>query len=265
LVTNDDGIGSLGIQALARKLARLGTVWVIAPDRERTAVGHALTLHKPLRLTLVKPRWFAVNGTPTDCVNLAVKHVLPRPPALLVSGVNRGVNLGDDVTYSGTVSAALEGAILGIPSIAMSQDGRNRFFFEAAADYALVVARAVLRHGLPSGTLLNVNVPHRPRAGIKGICVTRLSRRRFENPIIEKTDPRGRKYYWIAGTRITWSRQRDSDYAALRRGLVSVTPLHLDMTHEEVLEELRRWGPFRPSDISQGSRPLRGRISVRTR
>jgi 5'-nucleotidase len=265
LVTNDDGIGSLGIQTLARRLARLGTVWVIAPDRERTAVGHALTLHKPLRLMPVKPRWFAVNGTPTDCVNLAVKHVLRRPPALVVSGVNRGVNLGDDVTYSGTVSAALEGAILGIPSIAVSQDGRDRFFFEAAADYALVVARAVLRHGLSPGTLLNVNVPNRPRAGIKGICVTRLSRRRFENPIIEKTDPRGRKYYWIAGTRITWSRQRDSDYTALRRGLVSVTPLHLDMTHEEALEELRQWGPFgRPGSL-QGSRKLRGRMPVRTR
>ncbi|CAI4033657.1 5'-nucleotidase SurE [Nitrospira tepida] len=265
LVTNDDGIGSSGIQALARKLARLGTVWVIAPDRERTAVGHALTLHKPLRLTPVKPRWFAVNGTPTDCVNLAVKHVLRRPPTLVVSGVNRGVNLGDDVTYSGTVSAALEGAILGIPSIAVSQDGRDRFFFEAAADYALVVARAVLRHGLPPGTLLNVNVPNRPRAGIKGIRVTRLSRRRFENPIIEKTDPRGRKYYWIAGTRITWTKQADSDYAALRRGFVSVTPLHLDMTNEEALEALQQWDHFRRLGSSQGSRAVRGGTPVRTR
>ncbi|HSE57336.1 MAG TPA: 5'/3'-nucleotidase SurE [Nitrospiraceae bacterium] len=265
LVTNDDGIGSSGIQALARKLARLGTVWVVAPDRERTAVGHALTLHKPLRLTPVKPRWFAVNGTPTDCVNLAVKHVLRRPPTLVVSGVNRGVNLGDDVTYSGTVSAALEGAILGIPSIAVSQDGRDRFFFEAAADYALVVARAVLRHGLPPGTLLNVNVPNRPRAGIKGIRVTRLSRRRFENPIIEKTDPRGRKYYWIAGTRITWTKQADSDYAALRRGFVSVTPLHLDMTNEEALEALQQWDHFRRLGSSQGSRAVRDGTPVRTR
>ncbi|MEX5213798.1 MAG: 5'/3'-nucleotidase SurE [Nitrospiraceae bacterium] len=265
LVTNDDGIGSAGIHTLARRLARLGTVWVIAPDRERTAVGHALTLHKPLRLTPVKPRWFAVNGTPTDCVNLAVKHLLPRAPALVVSGVNRGVNLGDDVTYSGTVSAALEGAILGIPSIAVSQDGRDRFFFEAAADYALVVARAVLRYGLPTGTLLNVNVPNLPRAKIRGIRVTRLSRRRFENPIIEKTDPRGKKYYWIAGTRITWSRQQDSDYTALRRMLVSVTPLHLDMTHEAALEDLRQWSPFCRLGSSPGSRAVRARTRVRRR
>jgi 5'-nucleotidase len=169
LVTNDDGL-----QALAHAVSRLGTVWVVAPDRERTAVGHALTLHKPLRLTRLQPRWFAVNGTPTDCVNLAVKHVLPRAPDIVVSGINRGVNLGDDVTYSGTVSAALEGTILGIPSVAVSLEGRDRFRFSVAAVYALVVARAVLRHGLPPETLVNVNIPNRP--GIRSVaCVSRDS------------------------------------------------------------------------------------------
>lgn len=245
LVTNDDGIASPGIEALARAASRLGTVWVVAPDRERTAVGHALTLHKPLRLTRVRPRWFAANGTPTDCVNLAVTHVLKRPPSLLLSGVNRGVNLGDDVTYSGTVSAALEGTILGIPSVAVSQEGWDTFRFAVAAAYAVVVGRAVLQHRLPAETLLNVNVPNRPKTSIRGVRVTRLSRRRFDNPIVEKIDPHGRHYYWIAGTRITWRRQADSDYAAVRAGYVSVTPLHLDMTHEDVLGTLRSWGPFR--------------------
>ncbi len=259
LVTNDDGIASPGLHALAEAMAGLGTVWVVAPDRERTAVGHALTLHKPLRLTRVRARWYAVNGTPTDCVNLAVKHLLPRSPALLVSGVNRGVNLGDDVTYSGTVSAALEGTILGLPSIAVSQEGQERFRFPVAAVYARVVARAVLQEGLPGETLLNVNVPNLPRRRIKGLRVTRLSRRRFENPIIEKVDPHGRQYFWIAGTRVTWVRQRDSDYAALRAGYVSVTPLHLDMTYEEVLEGLRAWSVFRPDrGVSGAQRGKRG-------
>ncbi len=249
LVTNDDGIASPGIEALARAASRLGTVWVVAPDRERTAVGHALTLHKPLRLTRVRPRWFAVNGTPTDCVNLAVTQVLKRPPALLLSGVNRGVNLGDDVTYSGTVSAALEGTILGIPSVAVSQEGWEKFRFGVAAAYAVVVGRAVLQHRLPAETLLNVNVPNRPQSSIRGVRVTRLSRRRFDNPIVEKIDPHGRHYYWIAGTRITWRRQADSDYAAVRAGYVSVTPLHLDMTHEDALETIRSWQPFRPASV----------------
>lgn len=259
LVTNDDGISSPGLHALARAVSRLGTVWVVAPDRERTAVGHALTLHKPLRLTQVRPRWFAVNGTPTDCVNLAVKHVLPTGPTLIVSGVNRGVNLGDDVTYSGTVSAALEGTIMGVPSIAVSQEGHTHFQFPVAATYARIVARAVLRHGLPPETLLNVNVPNLPRLRIKGIRVTRLSRRRFENPIVQKVDPHGRHYYWIAGTRITWLRRADSDYTALNQGYVSVTPLHLDMTHEEALEGLRAWEPFRGREKSPSRSPARRR------
>lgn len=246
LVTNDDGIASPGIEALAEALAHLGTVWVVAPDRERTAVGHSVTLHKPLRLTPVRQRWFSVNGTPTDCVNLGVMQVLPTRPALIVSGVNRGVNLGDDVTYSGTVAAALEGTILGLPSIAVSQDGTGTFRFAVAAAYARVVAQAVLHHGLPPETLLNVNVPNRPRRSIKGLRVTRLSRRRFDNPVVEKIDPHGRPYYWIAGTRITWKRQADSDYAAMTAGYVSVTPLHVDMTHEAVVEQLAAWAPFQP-------------------
>ncbi|MBM4123706.1 MAG: 5'/3'-nucleotidase SurE [Nitrospira sp.] len=258
LVTNDDGIDSPGIHALAASLRRLGDVWVVAPDRERTAVGHALTLHKPLRINRLGPRVFSINGTPSDCVNLAVKKILRRMPALIVSGINRGVNLGDDVTYSGTVSAALEGTILGVPSIAVSQEGRRdgrNFQFGAAAFYARRMAKAVLRLGLPAETLLNVNVPDRPRRSIAGVKVTCLSRRRFEDPIVEKVDPHGRKYYWIAGTRVSWERRKDADHDALRRGLVSVTPIHLDITHYDALAQLRQWEPMLKSGRGLGPSP----------
>ena len=232
---------SPGLHALAEALGALGEVWVVAPDRERTAVGHALTLHKPLRINRVGKRVFSVNGTPTDCVNLAIKQLMRAKPALLVSGINRGVNLGDDVTYSGTVSAALEGTILDVPSIAVSQEGKERFRFDVAADYAARVGRLVLEYGLPEETLLNVNVPDRPKRAIAGVQVTSLSRRRFENPIIEKVDPHGRKYYWIAGTRVSWDRSKGSDHEAVRRGLVSITPIHLDTTNHAVLDQFRPW------------------------
>lgn len=241
LVTNDDGITSPGIHAVAAALGALGEVWIVAPDRERTAVGHAVTLHKPLRLTKMAPRVFMVNGTPVDCVNLALVKVLPGRPSLIVSGINRGVNLGDDVMYSGTVSGALEGTILGIPSIAVSQEGNETFRFDVGAQYAARVAAEVLRHGLPPETILNVNIPNVPVRSIKGVKVTCLSRRRFNNPIVEKVDPRGRKYYWIAGTRQSWSREKDADHEALEQRMVSVTPIHLDTTHHEVLEQFKAW------------------------
>jgi 5'-nucleotidase len=234
-------MASPGLHALADALRAIGEVWVVAPDRERTAVGHALTLHKPLRINRVGSRVFSINGTPTDCVNLAVKLLIRGKPALLVSGINRGVNLGDDVTYSGTVSAALEGTILGVPSVAVSQEGRDRFRFNVAAQYAARVARLVLAYGLPEETLLNVNVPDCPGRAIAGVRITSLSRRRFENPIIEKEDPHGRKYYWIAGTRVSWDRSRGSDHEAVRHRMVSITPIHLDTTHHAVLEQFRPW------------------------
>lgn len=241
LVTNDDGIASPGIRAVATALRALGEVWVVAPDRERTAVGHAVTLHKPLRITKIGPRVFMVNGTPADCINLALAKVLPKRPSLIVSGINRGVNLGDDVMYSGTVSAALEGTMFGIPSMAVSQEGEDTFRFDVGARYAARVATEVLRHGLPAETILNVNIPNVSFRTIKGVKVTCLSRRRFDNPIVEKVDPRGRKYYWIAGTRQSWSRRKDADHEALEHHMVSVTPIHLDTTHHDVLEHFKAW------------------------
>ena len=241
LVTNDDGIHSPGLTALAKALSRLGEVWVVAPDRERTAVAHAVTLHKPLRVHQVGTQLYAVNGTPVDCVNLAVLKLLPAPPDLLVSGINKGVNLGDDVLYSGTVSAAMEGTILGIPSMAVSQEGQKHFYFDTGVRYAVRTARLILKEGLPEETLVNLNIPNRPFGSITGVRVTCLSRRRFDNPIIEKVDPHGRTYYWIAGTRISWSRSKDADHEAIEQGAVSLTPIHLDTTNHGVLDRFRKW------------------------
>src|SRR5215475_11410086 len=193
LVTNDDGVHAAGLAALAAALEDLGDVYVVAPDREQSAVGHALTLHRPLRVTQMGERRFAVNGTPSDCVNLAVLGLLPERPVLVASGINHGSNLGDDVTYSGTVSAAMEGALLGVPSVAFSLVSGD--FAEAGRVAQLVVAR-ILVEGLPPKTLLNVNVP----AGtVRGLRTTRLGHRVYSDKIVEQRDPRGRPYYWIGG------------------------------------------------------------------
>jgi 5'-nucleotidase len=258
LVTNDDGIQSPGLAALAQALSAVGEVWIVAPDRERTAVAHAVTLHKPLRLHRLAPRTFSVNGTPVDCVNLALVKVMPKPPAIVVSGINKGVNLGDDVMYSGTVSAAMEGTILGVPSVAVSQEGQGgEFRFAVGATYAERVVRLVLEQGLPEETLLNVNIPDRVERSIKGVRITCLSRRRFHNPIIEKLDPHGRKYYWIAGTRISWSRSKNADHEALEEGFVSISPIHLDLTHYGALDQLRSWESLMQRGRKQPAGPQR--------
>lgn len=242
LVTNDDGITSPGLQALAQAMKKLGDVWVVAPERPQNAVGHAMTLHKPLRLHGIKKQVFAVNGTPTDCVTIGVAQLLRHePPRLVISGINQGLNLGDDVINSGTVSAALEGTALGIPSIAISQDGAQVFRFKVAAAYAEQVATMVLRYGLPDETLLNVNVPDCPKNAITEVTFTSLSRRRYKDQIIEKVDPRGRNYYWIAGERVAWERKKGSDCEAVGQGKVSITPLCLDMTQYGALKTLRSW------------------------
>ncbi|HJT19646.1 MAG TPA: 5'/3'-nucleotidase SurE [Nitrospira sp.] len=244
LVTNDDGILSKGLVELARAVEKLGEVWVVAPDRERTAVAHAVTLHKPLRVQQQGKRIYSVNGTPVDCVNLALLNIMPNRPHLIISGINKGVNLGDDVLYSGTVSAAVEGTILGVPSMAVSQEGRDRFRFKTGAQLACRVARLILQQGLPEETLLNLNVPDRPLESLTEVRVTCLSRRRFDNPIIEKVDPHGRKYYWIAGARISWSRSKDADHEAIAEGAASLTPIRLDNTHYGALDRFRTWEPL---------------------
>jgi 5'-nucleotidase len=206
---------------------------------------------------------YAVNGTPVDCVNLAFAKILQATPSIVVSGINKGVNLGDDVMYSGTVSAALEGAILGVPSIAVSQEGDERFRFQVGAHYARRVTAQVIKEGLPPETILNVNIPDCILRAVQGIQVTCLSRRRFDNPIIEKEDPRGRKYYWIAGTRVSWSREKWADHEALERKKVSITPIHLDTTHYGLLDRLRVWESVL-TRANKSIRPRRKSVIKRT-
>jgi len=240
LVTNDDGIYSEGIKLLAEALSEVGDVTVVAPDREQSATSHSLTLHRPLRLRKIEENWWAVDGTPTDCVNLAVLHLMKdAKPHLVASGINFGSNLGDDVTYSGTVSATFEGTLLGIPSIAFSQQVGERFSFEPGARFARRLVGELMTDGeLPEDLLLNVNFP----SGVfRGVEFTRLGRREYQQSVIEKRDPRGRKYYWIAGDPI-WKQEEGTDFAAIDVGKIAITPLHLDLTDYRGLEAI---GPMR--------------------
>ncbi len=239
LASNDDGIQSAGLARLVGALEPMDRVVVVAPDRERSAVSHALTLGRPLRADEVKDGWYAVDGTPTDCVNLALNGLLEEKPWLVVSGINQGANLGDDITYSGTVSAAMEAVLLGLPAVAFSQVGRADFHYDQIADFARALVAKLRDRPLPPDTLLNVNAPE--DACATGYAITRQGKRRYESAIIEKVDPRGRKYYWIGGDELDFVDDPGTDFAAIKRGLISVTPLHLDLTNYEsraAIEEL---------------------------
>ena len=239
LVTNDDGVHSPGIHVLAKRLKALDDVVIVAPDRERSAAGHSMTLHRPLLIEQVRPGVYSVNGTPTDCVNIAVKGLLSQVPRLVVSGINKGPNMGDDVTYSGTVAGAIEARILGVPSFAISLAARSDFRFGDAAQVALQVARHVLNEGEAEGTLLNVNVPNLPVADLKGTAVTRLGKRIYHQMTVERMDPRGKKYYWIGGGEPEWEHEQGTDFDAVDRGMVSITPLHLDLTDYAAFDRVR--------------------------
>jgi 5'-nucleotidase len=235
LVTNDDGVYSEGIKLLAEALSEVGDVVVVAPDREQSATGHSLTLHRPLRLRKLEEARYAVDGTPTDCVNLAVLHLMKdHPPDFIASGINFGSNLGDDVTYSGTVSATFEGTLLGIPSVAFSQAVGEGFSFEPGARFARRLFEHLVASEVPRDLLLNVNYP---TGEIKGARFTRLGHRQYQQAVVEKLDPRGRTYFWIAGTPV-WEEAEGTDYHAVSQGLVSITPLHLDLTDYRGLESL---------------------------
>lgn len=235
LVTNDDGVHSEGIRALAEAMRPLGDVIVVAPIQEASAIGHALTLRRPLRVEMVQQGVFAVDGTPTDCVNIAITHVIKEKPDLIVSGINKGWNLGDDVTYSGTVSAALEGALLGIPSIAVSTQKRrdNGYDFAPSAKAATAVAETVLLRGMPKFTLLNVNTP---QGANKGFKVTVQAKRNHITVVNERIDPRHQPYYWIEEGQNDWEPHDQSDYQAVRDGYISITPLQPDMTAHTALK-----------------------------
>jgi 5'-nucleotidase len=237
LVTNDDGYRSEGIAALADALAPFGEVTIVAPTTEASAIGHALTLRRPLRLEQIGDRIHAVDGTPTDCVNIAITQIFKGLPDLIVSGINKGWNLGDDVTYSGTVAGALEGALLGVAALAVSLRFSREFDFTYAAAAAAAVTQAMLQDPLPARTFLNVNVP---KGQPKGYRVTVQAKRNHITSVAERHDPKGKAYYWIEEGQDDWHPHDRSDYQAVRDGYVSVTPLHPDLTAHAALGAVER-------------------------
>ncbi|MFN2432233.1 MAG: 5'/3'-nucleotidase SurE [Gemmatimonadota bacterium] len=249
LATNDDGYFARGLQVLVAALEPLGEVWVVAPDREQSATSHSLTLHHPLRVSHHGDRRFHVDGSPTDCVLLAVHgDLLPRRPDFVFSGVNHGGNMGEDVSYSGTVAAAMEGTILGIPSVAISLVGGDADLLEAYGDTVRAIGREIIStprdKSFPEDTLLNVNLPPIEPKAVRGIRVAPLGKRVYENPVLVDRDPRGKTWYWIGGTGPTWHGEEDSDFRQVDEGYITVTPLHLDLTNYKTLQDLRKWETF---------------------
>jgi 5'-nucleotidase len=240
LVTNDDGVYAPGIRALHEAVSSLGTAIIVAPERDKSAVSHSLTMNRPLKVVQLAENIHTIDGTPTDCVTIATNKILGRKPDLLVSGINPGPNLGDDISYSGTVSAAIEGTMYGIPSLAFSLGGGPPHDFEVAAAVAWKLASMALSMRLPPKSLLNINIPQLPAGEILGIRFTRQGRRRYEDAIQETFDPWGRKHYWIGGGTVHWSGGEDTDEQAVRRGYISVTPIQLDLTNHDGLEYLEQ-------------------------
>jgi 5'-nucleotidase len=242
LVTNDDGIHARGLSLLTESARGLGEIVVVAPDRQQSASSHSLTMHRPLRASRVGEGRYVVDGTPTDCVLLAVRRLLSDPPDFVLSGVNHGPNMGEDVLYSGTVAAAMEATILGIPSIAISFVGQRDEGLDAYAPRLRSLLGSLLRRdGFPEETFFNVNLPDVDPDRVQGVRVTALGRRVYSDSLTRSQDPQGREYYWIGGGQSHWSGREDSDFRAIEAGYVSVTPLHLDLTNFELMERIRSW------------------------
>jgi 5'-nucleotidase len=239
LITNDDGIHSPGIISLERQLRPLGEITVVAPSHEMSAASRAITLTRPLRIDKIDEHHYSVDGTPVDCVTLAMAKILTdHPPDLIVSGINRGANLGDDVLYSGTVAGAAEAIIYGLPGVAFSLQGRGELNFEPAAEFAARMVHKVLHEGLPERTVLNINIP---QGDIRGVRWTRQGNKIVRTRIMEGSDPRGRKYYWIGEEVIAWNHEDGTDYQAIRDGYISITPLQSNLTNFAVLSAAASW------------------------
>jgi 5'-nucleotidase len=246
LITNDDGILAHGIECLVAAAEPLGEVTVVAPDREQSATSHSLTLHHPVRPVKRGERRWQVDGTPTDCVMLALEALMTERPDFVLSGINHGQNMGEDVLYSGTVAAAMEGLALGIPSIAVSFAGGDLRADVTHLREQVKVLTPLLRHltslpEFPASTLFNVNLPPKPASEVRGVRLTRLGRRVYSQSVMPMKDPWGRSIYWIGGGQASWTGEPDSDFRAIEEGFVSVTPLHLDLTHYGVLEGAKAW------------------------
>lgn len=241
LVTNDDGYLAAGIGVLARAARRLGEVRIVAPDREQSATSHSLTLHHPLRVRRVDDAMQVVDGTPTDCVVLAVGELLEEKPDLVLSGINHGPNLGDDVLYSGTVAAAMEATILGIPAVALSHAGGHDEDLSMWEPVLGALLEQVANRDFPEQTLINVNLPPVQPGAARGIRITTLGRRAYLDSLTRARDPSGREYFWIGGGESRWWGAETSDFHAVRDGYISITPLHLDLTNHRLIEDIRSW------------------------
>ncbi|MFD2168616.1 5'/3'-nucleotidase SurE [Tumebacillus lipolyticus] len=246
LISNDDGVQAEGIRVLAERLKTVGKVVVVAPDRQRSAAGHGITLHRPLFVNYHKlcdgVDAYGVSGTPADCVKLGVNEIMKDArPDLIVSGINEGSNLGSDVMYSGTVSAAIEGAVQGIPSIAVSQCGHSQLDYAGAADFTAKLITQVMKNGLNKDTVLNVNYPALKPDAVKGVRITKLGERRYHNIFEKHYSPRGEAYYWLAGDLKDLAVEPDSDIQAIIDGYVTVSPVHFDFTHFQLMDDLRNW------------------------
>lgn len=242
LVVNDDGVYGEGLKPLAKALSRLGQVTVVVPERERSAASHAITLHKPIRVRKLEPNFYIMNGTPADCTRFGVIAMLKERADLVVSGINHGANLGADTLYSGTVGAAKEACMLGVPALAVSVTTKEeKPHFVTAARFAVEVARKILDCGLPKNTCLNVNVPDHPWRLLKGVAVTQLGQRIYGRALSPRVDPRGLTYYWMAGAVPRGVAEPGSDIAAIEAGKISISPLKLYMTDDTFLPDLRRW------------------------
>ncbi len=226
---------------MADELKKIGKIYVVAPDRERSAVSHSLTLHRPLRIEEIDKDFYSVDGTPTDCIILGIFTILKEKPDLVVTGINKGGNLGEDITYSGTVSAAVEATLLNIPAFAISLVARENFIFETASRFALRLSNLILDKGLPKDTFLNVNVPNINYEDIKGVLITRQGRRVYNEAVFEYVDPRGKKYYWIGDNGAKFENIDNTDYKAVSEKYVSVTPLCIDITNYSLIEGLKTW------------------------
>lgn len=242
LVTNDDGINSPALMQLRSQLSALGRVTVLAPDRNQSATSQSLTLHRPLRIHPHGDEVYSVDGTPADCVLIAFHGMLIERPDLVVSGINHGPNMGEDVFYSGTVGAAIEGVVQGVPAIAASLATRELTDFAEPAAMLGGIVRQVLERGLPKELLLNVNFPFRSRQELEGIQLTRLGSRVYQDTLVKKVDPRGKDYFWIGGEDPIWKPIEGTDFHAVHAGFVSVTPMQLNLSDANALHEMQGWG-----------------------
>ena len=241
LLSNDDGIHAVGLKSLAAALSPLGKITVVAPNRDRSASSNSLTLERPIRAQAIEKNWYSVDGTPTDCVHLAITGLIKDEPDIVVSGINAGANLGDDVIYSGTVAAAMEGRFLGLPSVAISIASFQPHYMEDAAQvsYELISKLAVTQ--LPNDVIININIPDLPKEKLKGIETTRLGNRHKAEPVIKTKDPRGKPIYWVGAAGPEQDAGLGTDFHAIKNGCISVSPMYLDLTHYKAMQDVANW------------------------